>query len=315
MSEERSHMRNEALRRIAEESRVGSRNGLLTRMLTGIAVLTCLNGCTAGQRGSLYQGMARDYLERGDVATALERANTAVATLPDADSYAVRGAVYARAGNNDRAIEDYNHALTLSPGNAEATRGLAEASRLRDPGSAGPAAVAAAAQEDGQAAAVGSGSVTPSASELDSAIADDDVSYDAIDGMVAGLVAAGDRSPVLGLTQRLQTETNPDTLYRICRALGDFRDPYPVPVLIALAQHNEVRDAAFTPSVISALGMIGDGRARDPLCDLMCHARDKDVRNAAQEAVFNNQNWRGCECEKASPAPAARQQQPAPRRK
>jgi len=186
---------------------------------------------------------------------------------------------------------------------------------------------------------------SPTVSDLYSAIGEDSASSDTIDRIVAGLVAAGDRSPMPDLTRRLQTEKNPDTLYRICLALGDFHDPYPVPVLIALAQHNDVRDAAFTGHVIWALDTIGDIRARDPLCGVMCHASDGGTRHAAQEALFHNGSWfgnaHGCECEKpntvpsqnqagershgpqhaaapqgpaAAPAPTAKQQ-PAPRRK
>jgi tetratricopeptide (TPR) repeat protein len=109
----------------------GRREGLYT-IVAGAVALVCLNGCTTGQQAALYRGMARDYLERGDIPTALERAKTAVTLSPDTDSFNVLGAVNTRAGNYDTATYDYDQALALSPGNAEATRGLAEVSHLRD---------------------------------------------------------------------------------------------------------------------------------------------------------------------------------------
>lgn len=138
---------------------------------------------------------------------------------------------------------------------------------------------------------------------LYSAILDDRVSRDTIDTIVDRLVRAGDRSFVPQLTQRLQSESNQDTQVRICQALGRFRDPYPVPTLIMLAQQNQTRDPNFVGHVIWVLDAIGDARARDPLCNLMCRAGDKQVRYAAQEALASHSEWFGqgqdCGCKGA----------------
>jgi HEAT repeat protein len=138
---------------------------------------------------------------------------------------------------------------------------------------------------------------------LYAAILDDNVSRDTIDVIVDRMVQSGDTSFVPQLTQRLQSETNLDTQVRICQALGRFRDPYPVPTLIMLAQQNQARNPAFLPHLIGALDGIGDARARDPLCSLMCQAGDKQVRNDAQEALFHHSEWFGkgqdCGCKGA----------------
>ena len=274
-------------------------------------------------QAAAYQMMAADYLERGDTTTALARANTAIEVSPDADSYLARAKVYARMGRYEEARVDYRQALSLSPGNSEAANGAAEMTRLRDqeqqaePAEAAADSAQAAAVETGNAEGndapvdAGSTGTSQATSDLYAAIDNQNVSQDDLDSLVAKMVQTGDRSPVQPLTRRLQTESDGDVRVRICDVLGDFRDPYPVPVLVALMQQSDSRDPMLTGQLIAALNAIGDARARDSLCNEMCHGDNSSNRNAAQEALFSNR-WRACECGgKPEPHPQqARQSEP-----
>jgi len=58
---------------------------------------------------------------------------------------------------------------------------------------------------------------------------------------------------------------------------------------IANSNSGNVGIGTFTPQF--KLDVIGDARARDPLCKIYCYESDKDIRNDANDALFHHIEW------------------------
>ena len=71
-------------------------------------------GMTAA--GTINLGLAQTYLQNNELETALNRANRALSTDPNAGSvHAMLGLIYDRVGDNDRATSSFARALSLAP--------------------------------------------------------------------------------------------------------------------------------------------------------------------------------------------------------
>lgn len=68
--------------------------------------------------GQLNLSLAQNYLDMGDLETALDRANRAARSDPDSgDTHAMLGMIYNRVGNLDKAAVEFESALRLAPRN------------------------------------------------------------------------------------------------------------------------------------------------------------------------------------------------------